>query len=105
MAGTSSSVTGLGSDIHSGLLYICKHVTSTCKIIFLIRQRRENYLLTIVHTVFFYSIGGKSKMISIHKTLVLEKDIHFDIHCITCICIQEVMYSMVSESIVKYLCR
>lgn len=42
-------------------------------------------------------------MISIHKTLVLEQDIHFDIHCITCICIQEVMYSMVSESIVKYI--
>lgn len=46
-------------------------------------------------------------MISIHKTLVLEKDIHFDIHvhCITCMCMQVVMYSMVSESIVKYQCR
>lgn len=37
-------------------------------------------------------------MISIHNTLVLEWDIYFDIHCITCI----VMYSMVSETIVKY---
>lgn len=38
-------------------------------------------------------------MISIDNTLVLEWDIYFDIHCITCICIQVVMYSMVSESI------
>lgn len=44
-------------------------------------------------------------MISIHKTLVLEQDINFYIHYITCICIQVVMYSMVSESIVKYQCR